>query len=185
MWTRVSSGPANEDELLLKMKDDVLFKGPKKTFDRSTLIKQLLENRGDSSEPLPVAEVDARTLESVIPWLTHMETNTPTKVPKPLRKPLQEYVTPYEWEFLTTTCLEGGDEKKHLNLLLVLKAANFLGIQELRELTTAMLANMLKGKDVDQLHSLFEMELKGKRLGKDDYEKLYAKFPWMREEGKQ
>ena len=131
---------AGKDELLVITKDGVLFKGPKKTFDRSTLIKQLLESREDPREALPVPEVDARTLELILPWLTNMEGNTPTEVPKLLRRVLKKHVTPFEWEFLTSVCLAGGDEKKHHNLLLVLTAANFLGIQELRELTTAMLA---------------------------------------------
>jgi len=64
--------------------------------------------------------VDARTVESILPWLTlesiiawlaHIETNRAPDVPKQVRKGLKEYVSPYDWEFLTTTCLEAGDEK--------------------------------------------------------------------------
>ena len=183
-WTRVSDGTkAGDNEVVLQTKDSILFKGPKATLERSSLIKELLEARGDGDDTIPISDVEANTLELVLYWLQHHAGGAamPTKVPRPLRKPLVEYVTPFEWEFITTKCLEGGDEAKHLNLLLVMKAANFLGISELRELSTAMLAHMLKNKDIDQLHVLFAMELKGKRLGPAEFEKLYEKFPWMRE----
>eukprot|EP00759_Apiculatamorpha_spiralis_P040520 PhF_6_TR39068/c0_g1_i1/m.58466/K03094/SKP1, CBF3D; S-phase kinase-associated protein 1 len=184
-WERVTGEPnIPDDECIIETADKIKFKIKKTLLERSKLVKDLLEAASDTPNvTLPVSEVTSDTMERVFEWLYHNVANTPTKVPRPLRKPLNEYVTPYEWTYLTTRCLEAGDETKHLNLLLVLKAANFLGILELRELTTAMLAHMLKGKDMDQLHVLFQEELKGRKLGPADFEKLYQKFEWMREPG--
>ena len=163
-------GCAADGELLLLTKDGLVMKVPQKCFDRSTLIKTILQNHDNvaPSEPVPVPKVTAHTLRLILQWLQQMETHAPTAVPKPLLMPLCDYVTPFEWQFLTRHCLEEGDEKKHLNLILVLNGADFLGIAQLRDLTTAMLAHMLMGKDVDQLHALFASELNGRHLGGED-----------------
>eukprot|EP00760_Papus_ankaliazontas_P027177 PhM_4_TR3196/c0_g1_i1/m.8036/K03094/SKP1, CBF3D; S-phase kinase-associated protein 1 len=188
-FERIPEGKETEGipptDVVLHMRDDVRIRVPLSIMARSKLVSELLQmaNGDDAPETavvLPISEVTSSTMDIVLLWLAQYAASEPSKLPRPLRRPLQEYLTPFEWDFLTTKCLEGGDESRHLNLILVLKAANFLGITELRELCTAMLAHMLKGKDMDQLHTLFQQELQGRRLGPADFEKLYEKFEWMR-----
>ena len=95
----------------------------------------------------------ARSLsESVADYLVHyVDPNKPAVLEKPLKAALPELLNDWDKEFVYKKLYKNGNEKEHGLLFATLMAANFLGIEPLRDLCCAAIANMLRGKTPEQI----------------------------------
>eukprot|EP00388_Colpodella_angusta_P006549 GDKJ01019267.1.p1 GENE.GDKJ01019267.1~~GDKJ01019267.1.p1 ORF type:complete len:223 (+),score=-9.23 GDKJ01019267.1:30-671(+) len=83
------------------------------------------------------------TAELVFKYLKLTAVRIPTILSRPLKAPLEELVQPWEREFLVESCLENRDPSRHRPLLNIMRAAEFLVIDSLRDLCCAFLASLV------------------------------------------
>jgi hypothetical protein len=145
----------------------------------------LMETGGEAAKVamqasvMPLDDITFNTMTKVLKYVEHFTTRIPTVIPKPLLAPLSSIVSSWEWHFLNTECLVDGNSKAHLDLILVMKAADFLCIDSLRELTCAMMAEMTINKTEEELMDLFGLDAP---YTEEDFEPVYEKYPFMRPE---
>eukprot|EP00008_Paramoeba_atlantica_P004964 CAMPEP_0201477350 /NCGR_PEP_ID=MMETSP0151_2-20130828/2383_1 /ASSEMBLY_ACC=CAM_ASM_000257 /TAXON_ID=200890 /ORGANISM="Paramoeba atlantica, Strain 621/1 / CCAP 1560/9" /LENGTH=199 /DNA_ID=CAMNT_0047858031 /DNA_START=56 /DNA_END=655 /DNA_ORIENTATION=- len=113
------------------------------------------EHRRTTPVVVPVPGVPADMLVHVITYMEHHVQEKAPAIEKPLRAPIKEVIGEWDFNFLTNSLLENGDESKHGTLLAVLSAANYLHIQDLIDLTSASVASMIRGKSVEEIRTLF------------------------------
>ena len=87
---------------------------------------------------------------------THTHTHTP------LCKPKHKHAHPTQ----------------HEKLFYTLKAANYMNIGPLRDLCCAAIANMLRGKNEQEIYDLFNID---EPFTQQEEERLYQEFEWLRE----
>ena len=107
---------------------------PLKIISKSTLIKGLIEDAG-TEEEIPIPNVKKEVLDKIIEFCTHIDTNSPPEIEKPLRSAaISDVVSPWYATFI--------------DLIL---AANYLDIKSLLELSTAKVASIIKNKTIPQI----------------------------------
>merc|ERR1711916_78905 len=79
-------------------------------------------------------------------------------IEKPITKPLRESINEWDKAFLYTDLVKGGNEKDHGLLIAVLIAADYMQIEPLRDLGVCCIADMVKGKTVNQIRDTFHIE---------------------------
>ena len=84
--------------------------------------------------------------------MTHYaEPLKPVVIDKPLKAPLKELLPDWDKDYVYTKLFQNDNEKEHELLFKTLMAANFLGIDPLRDMCCAAIANMLRGKTTEQI----------------------------------
>eukprot|EP01009_Symbiontida_sp_KSa7_P004695 NODE_2146_length_504_cov_403.092308_g1753_i0.p2 GENE.NODE_2146_length_504_cov_403.092308_g1753_i0~~NODE_2146_length_504_cov_403.092308_g1753_i0.p2 ORF type:complete len:131 (+),score=41.70 NODE_2146_length_504_cov_403.092308_g1753_i0:37-393(+) len=102
----------------------------------------------------------------------------PPVLERPLKGKLDELVDDWAKAFCNETLLEGGNEKLHAKLFSTLMAANFLNCEPLRDLCCAKVADMLRGKNEQEILDMFGVTTP---FTAEEEEKLYEQYPWLRE----
>eukprot|EP01061_Rhynchopus_euleeides_P001245 TRINITY_DN10893_c0_g4_i1.p2 TRINITY_DN10893_c0_g4~~TRINITY_DN10893_c0_g4_i1.p2 ORF type:complete len:188 (+),score=94.61 TRINITY_DN10893_c0_g4_i1:100-663(+) len=165
--------------LVVETKDRKKYALPRDCVKMVGLIHDLLQ---DSEEGMPVEmqlpEVDSDTLICVWKYLENYRNGEPERLEKPLKDDLKSLVPDMDWQYITTELLEDGDEKKHEKLFYTLQAANFMNIEPLRDLCCAQIANMLRGKNEQEIFHLFNIEA---HFTPEEEERLYQEYEWLRE----
>ncbi|KAI9314687.1 putative negative regulator sulfur controller-3 [Zopfochytrium polystomum] len=123
--------------------------------ERSILLKNMLEDVGETdtdSTAIPLPNVNAKTLTKVVEYCTHHKDDPPAAVEKepydPARtKPIE--MSDWDAKFID---LENDD------LFEVILAANYLDIKALLELGCMAVAQRIKGKSVDEMRKIFNLE---------------------------
>lgn len=139
-------------KLKLKSSDGQIHEVDRKLLEKSSLIKNMIEDIGeDSDNPIPIAKVESAILKSVIEWVEHHQ-NDP--VPDPSQKPLEpnrsrdcDDIDDWDREFC-----RAFDNEALFKLIL---AANYMEIKPLMELGCKTVANMIKGKTAEQIRETF------------------------------
>ena len=125
---------------------------------RSGLLKGIMQDYPEDSE-IPLNDVDGSTLEKVKEYLVHYQESEPAKIKRPLKKEFKDSVE--EWD-----CKYIGDDA---NLILALiKAANFMDIKPLLELSAAKVATIVRGTTTESIRKTFEIT----ELNKTEKEQL-------------
>jgi S-phase kinase-associated protein 1 len=129
------------------------FEVEKDVIIRSVLIKNMLEDVGDSEAAIPLPNVSGDILAKVIEYLKYHKDDPPEieeedeiddNKPKP-----SDDIEPWDYDF----CKVELDTLYHLIL-----AANYLDIKPLLQLTCKTVANMIKGKKVEEIRKIFNIE---------------------------
>eukprot|EP01060_Flectonema_neradi_P013781 TRINITY_DN204_c3_g1_i1.p1 TRINITY_DN204_c3_g1~~TRINITY_DN204_c3_g1_i1.p1 ORF type:complete len:187 (+),score=46.88 TRINITY_DN204_c3_g1_i1:49-609(+) len=174
-----TSGVDWNTSLVVVTKDNKKYSLPRDSTRMVKLVQDLLTDSEDGQEvEIPLPEVDSETLQCVWDYLSNYKTGEPEKLEKPLKDDLKNLVTDFDWNYITTVLLEDGDEKKHEKLFLTLKGANFMNIEPLRDLCCAAIANMLRGKNEEDILDLFGIT---ESFTAEEEEKLYQEYEWLRE----
>lgn len=144
---------------------------------------------------LPLPAIDSEALSAVYSFVAHHYDATPSSSPspspssyvpptfreleKPLRSDLSTLVDPWDWTFVSQTLLRGRPDGSNGTSLLfsVLNASSFLSIPPLRELCSAAIANMLRGKSDEAIMALFGVS----SFTKEDEEDICRDYPWLQE----
>ena len=127
----------------------------------STLLASLLESDESCSASangtlidVPV-DTDGWTLGRCVAYFMHHHDNQAVEIDKPMTKPLPEYLSDWDNQFVFHELIAGGDETRHDGLVACLQAARFLNAKRLVELCGAGLASIMRGKSTAELQRLF------------------------------
>ncbi|KAJ1960071.1 hypothetical protein GGI12_004000 [Dipsacomyces acuminosporus] len=130
-------------------------------IEQSGLIRNMLYDIDDSDDPIPIPNVSGPILTKVIEYCTHHR-NDPSRrqPPKPTSisdndsseeavKRAVEQMDHFDHEFCRV------DQGTLYDIIL---AANFLDIQPLLDVASYTVANMMKGKSVEELRTAFNVK---------------------------
>ncbi|CDH50008.1 s-phase kinase-associated protein 1a-likeprotein [Lichtheimia corymbifera JMRC:FSU:9682] len=126
--------------------DNEDFTVDKEVAEKSVLIKNMLEDVGDSDAPIPLPNVTAKILRKVIEWCDHHR-NDP--------------IVAQDEQDRRNTDIEEWDQKymevDQETLFDVILAANYLDIKPLLDVGCKTVANMIKGKSAEEIRRTFNI----------------------------
>ncbi|KAI8142994.1 E3 ubiquitin ligase complex SCF subunit sconC [Fennellomyces sp. T-0311] len=125
--------------------DNEDFTVDKEVAERSVLIKNMLEDVGDSDAPIPLPNVTAKVLRKVIEWCDHHRNDPITQDEQERRNTDIE-----EWD---QKYMEVDQE----TLFDIILAANYLDIKPLLDVGCKTVANMIKGKSAEEIRRTFNI----------------------------
>ncbi|KAJ5446779.1 SKP1 component dimerization [Penicillium cf. griseofulvum] len=115
--------------ITLTSSDGVDISVERTTAERSVLIKNMLEDLGDSGEAIPIPNVNEAVLKKVIEWCEHHKNDPP--------------------KFMQV------DQEMLFEIIL---AANYLDIKALLDVGCKTVANMIKGKSPEEIRKTFNIQ---------------------------
>ncbi|KAJ8662025.1 E3 ubiquitin ligase complex SCF subunit sconC [Lichtheimia ornata] len=126
--------------------DNEDFTVDKEVAEKSVLIKNMLEDVGDSDAPIPLPNVTAKILRKVIEWCDHHRNDPAVAQDEQDRR---------------NTDIEEWDQKymevDQETLFDVILAANYLDIKPLLDVGCKTVANMIKGKSAEEIRRTFNI----------------------------
>ncbi|KAL0077288.1 E3 ubiquitin ligase complex SCF subunit sconC [Phycomyces blakesleeanus] len=125
--------------------DSDSFTVDKEVAERSVLIKNMLEDIGESDAPIPLPNVTAKVLKKVIEWCEHHREDPVTQDDQERRNTDIE-----EWD---QKYMEVDQE----TLFDIILAANYLDIKPLLDVGCKTVANMIKGKSAEEIRKTFNI----------------------------
>ena len=106
------------------------------------------------SNPLPLPqEIQGKILSIILVYLNNHKGILPQEIEKPLQKDLQHVMSAEDYSYVTTYLM-----KDNVILMDVLEHAQSLGIKSLVDLCSAVLANMIKNKSVEEIRECLNIE---------------------------
>ena len=138
-----------------------------------------LQPRSDETSPsliLPT-EFPQATLETVFLYLSLWSSHVPSIIGRPLCGPFHELVQPWELNFVQQHGLSAMDPMKHEPLIDMMKLADFLVIDPLRDLCCAFLASLVLScsSEGDLLKLLGGQQ----PLSERELKNVYEQFPFL------
>ena len=116
---------------------------------KSVLIKGMIDDSGVEEE-IPLPNVKKSILLKIIEFCTHINTNSPPEIEKPLRSNnLGDVTSSYYSDFVNL------DQEVLFELIL---SANYLDIKSLLELSCAKVASLIKNKSIPEIRKFFNIE---------------------------
>ncbi|XP_040988373.1 SKP1-like protein 1A [Juglans microcarpa x Juglans regia] len=125
-------------KLKLKSKDDETFEVEEAVAVKSQIFKYMVED-GVSNGPIPLPNVNGKTLARVLQWCQKHADPTIT----------EDELNKYDAGFIDV------DQAVLYDLLM---AANYLNIEELLKLACMRVADMIKGKSPDEIRRTFNIK---------------------------
>ncbi|KAJ3011764.1 UNVERIFIED_CONTAM: hypothetical protein HDU68_001534, partial [Siphonaria sp. JEL0065] len=129
--------------------DNQEFTIAKEIANQSVLIKNMLEDVGEADDqPIPLPNVSGAILQKVIEYAT-MHKDDPPAAPEEETKPKSsEDIEERDKEFMN---VDQG------TLFEIILAANYLDMKNLLDLGCKTVANMIKGKSVEEIRKTFNI----------------------------
>lgn len=112
----------------IKTQDNQVIELAQETAYKSVLLKNLVEDLGDSEEPIPLQNVTSKTFNKVLEYFELKEH--------------EDYFAKMDRDFLFEVIL----------------AANFLDIEDLLDKACKKVADSLKDKSVEEIREILEIE---------------------------
>ncbi|KAH6894974.1 E3 ubiquitin ligase SCF complex Skp subunit [Coprinopsis sp. MPI-PUGE-AT-0042] len=138
--------------VLLVTSDNEQFTADKEVVERSVLIKNMLEDVGESDQPIPLPNVSASVLKKVLEYCEHHRG-------EPL--PSADADQNQDETRKRTTDISEWDQKfisvDQEMLFEIILAANYLDIKSLLDVGCKTVANMIKGKTPEEIRKLFNI----------------------------
>lgn len=144
---------SQEPTITLSSSDEHIITVPRAVAERSTLIKNMLEDfdhEGSVTEAIPIPSVNETVLKKVLEWCEHHRNDPPTTAEdeSDTRK--------------KTTDIEEWDQKfmqvDQEMLFEIILAANYLDIKALLDVGCKTVANMIKGKSPEEIRKTFNIQ---------------------------
>lgn len=135
----------NMSNIILLSNNNKEIEVSKEVAEKSVLIKNMLEDVEDSDAPIPLPNVNDKILEKVIEWCKHHK---------------DDIYKDDEQENRTTEIDEWDKKLMDMDqemLFDVILAANYLDIKPLLNLGCKIVANMIKGKTVEEIRKTFNI----------------------------
>ncbi len=139
--------------ITLQSQEMEIFKVECGVAKMSETIKNLLQDVEDANEPIPLPNVNSRTLQRVLTYCKHYY--NPNVVVKPATEGEQapeekriDDICPWDLEFCKM------DQPELFELIL---GANYLDIKDLLDVTCKTVANMIKGKTPEEIRKTFNI----------------------------
>ncbi|KAF5358486.1 hypothetical protein D9756_001340 [Leucocoprinus leucothites] len=138
--------------VLLVTSDNEQFQTEKEVVERSVLIKNMLEDVGESDQPIPLPNVSSSVLKKVLEYCEH---HRGEPLPTPDSESNQDEtrkrttdISEWDQKFITV------DQEMLFEIIL---AANYLDIKSLLDVGCKTVANMIKGKTPEEIRKLFNI----------------------------
>ncbi|KAJ3556416.1 hypothetical protein NP233_g11983 [Leucocoprinus birnbaumii] len=132
--------------------DNERFEADKEVVERSVLIKNMLEDVGESDQPIPLPNVSSSVLKKVLEYCEH---HRGEPLPTPDSESNQDEtrkrttdISEWDQKFITV------DQEMLFEIIL---AANYLDIKSLLDVGCKTVANMIKGKTPEEIRKLFNI----------------------------
>ncbi|KAF9114816.1 hypothetical protein BGX27_009764 [Mortierella sp. AM989] len=135
--------------VILVSSDSQEFKVDKEVAERSILIKNMLEDVGESDSPIPLPNVTSTVLTKVIEYCEHHR-NDPVQVPDETDDPRKRSNDIEEWDMKFMQV----DQEMLFEIIL---AANYLDIKPLLDVGCKTVANIIKGKTPEEIRKAFNI----------------------------
>ncbi|KAI8807336.1 Skp1 family, dimerization domain-containing protein [Cladochytrium replicatum] len=118
--------------------------------NQSVLIKNMLEDIGDNADdnPIPLPNVSASILQKVIDYATYHKDDPPMPADEDSKPKSSDDIEDWDREFMNV------DQGTLFELIL---AANYLDMKALLDLGCKTVANMIKGKTVEEIRKIFNI----------------------------
>lgn len=138
------------EKLKLRTSDEILTEVDKSLMMKSVHVRGMIEDGGDSSEEIPLPDINKPTLDKVIEFLKHVEAGNPApEIEKPLRSnDLKDVTTEWYANFIEL------DDDTVQDIIL---AANFLDIKELLALSCAKMGSVIRGLTIPEFRKRFNI----------------------------
>ena len=131
--------------------DDRHFEIERKIADKSVLLKNMLEDVGESGHEIPLPNVTGAVFEKVLEWCEHHKDDAPEPEDDEAARKVRKSDDISEWDrkFMDV------DQETIFHIVL---AANYLDIKALLDLGCKTIANMIKGKTPEKIREIFGLE---------------------------
>ncbi|KAF9432841.1 E3 ubiquitin ligase complex SCF subunit scon-3 [Entomortierella beljakovae] len=136
-------------KVILTSLDNETFTVDKEVADRSILIKNMIEDVGETDAPIPLPNVSSPVLKKVIEYCEHHR-NDPVQVQDENDDPRKRSNDIEEWDMKFMQV----DQEMLFEIIL---AANYLDIKPLLDVGCKTVANMIKGKTPEEIRKLFNI----------------------------
>ncbi|KAI8818259.1 putative negative regulator sulfur controller-3 [Fimicolochytrium jonesii] len=140
--------------VILEASDNQQFTIEKVVAERSVLLKNMLEDVGDASEPIPLPNVSSSILKRVIDYCTHHKDDPVAATEDDKDAFESSRKKPEDIDEWDANFIKGTNDE----LFDIILAANYLDIKSLLDLGCKTVANMLKGKTPEQIREMFNIE---------------------------
>ncbi|SCV67666.1 BQ2448_5277 [Microbotryum intermedium] len=129
--------------------DNETFKVEKDVANRSVLIKNMIEDLGETDNPIPLPNVSSNVLKKVLEWCEHhkKDADPPAEENDDTRRKMTE-ISDWDQKFIQV------DQEMLFEIIL---AANYLDIKPLLDVGCKTVANMIKGKQPEEIRKLFNI----------------------------
>ncbi|KAJ7582963.1 Skp1 family, dimerization domain-containing protein [Mycena floridula] len=138
--------------VLITTSDNESFNVDKDVVERSVLIKNMLEDVGESDQAIPLPNVTSSVMKKVLEYCTHhrgepLPTTESEQSQDDTRKRTTD-ISEWDQKFITV------DQEMLFEIIL---AANYLDIKQLLDVGCKTVANMIKGKTPEEIRKLFNI----------------------------
>jgi len=133
----------------LTSSDSESFVVDKDVAERSILIKNMLEDVGESDSPIPLPNVTSKVLKKVIEWCEYHR-NDPVVIQDESDENRKKSTDISEWD---QKFMEVDQEM----LFEIILAANYLDIKPLLDVGCKTVANIIKGKTPEEIRKTFNI----------------------------
>ncbi|KAK3125755.1 hypothetical protein QOZ80_7BG0609350 [Eleusine coracana subsp. coracana] len=134
--------------ITLMSSDGKQFKMPEAAARLSSVLADMIDDKGFTKDNIPLPHVPSHALATVIKYCDKHAATAATK-PNADHNAKQETLEKWDRELLGSLTSD--------DLLDLVKAANFLDIKGLELITCEKIANMIKGKSPEQLRKMFHV----------------------------
>eukprot|EP01061_Rhynchopus_euleeides_P004915 TRINITY_DN14120_c1_g1_i1.p2 TRINITY_DN14120_c1_g1~~TRINITY_DN14120_c1_g1_i1.p2 ORF type:complete len:160 (+),score=67.53 TRINITY_DN14120_c1_g1_i1:148-627(+) len=114
----------------------------------SGMITDLSEGHTDAVLEVPLPNVRPAIAGSVVRYMEHHHDKRAPEIEKPLTRKLQEVLSDWDMKFVE-------QNYSHSVLFEIIQAATILNIRDLIELCSAVIADMMKMKSVEDIRDMF------------------------------
>ncbi|WFD29083.1 TATA-binding protein-associated factor mot1 [Malassezia sp. CBS 17886] len=136
--------------VLLTTSDNEHFTVDRDVAERSVLIKQMIEDIGETDQPIPLPNVSSSVLTKVLEYCSHHRNDLPTSSDDTdeMRRRATD-ISEWDAKFIQV------DQEMLFEIIL---AANYLDIKSLLDVGCKTVANMIKGKQPEEIRKLFNIQ---------------------------
>ncbi|KAH8117382.1 E3 ubiquitin ligase complex SCF subunit sconC [Phellopilus nigrolimitatus] len=128
--------------------DEVEIEVPVPVISLSVLIKNMIEDIGESLERIPVPNVNSTVMRKVIEWCTQHKDDQPANHDDDESRKRTTDISDWDSKFINV------DQEMLFEIIL---AANYLDIKPLLDIGCKTVANMIKGKAPEEIRKLFNI----------------------------
>ncbi|KAI1842788.1 hypothetical protein JX265_002675 [Neoarthrinium moseri] len=142
---------ADPVKVRLQSNDNAVIEVEKKVAERSLLIKNMLEDLGETaiSQTIPIPNVTEPVLRKVIEWCEHhKEDPPPTNDDESDNRKKTTEIEEWDQKFMQV------DQEMLFEIIL---ASNYLDIKALLDVGCKTVANMIKGKSPEEIRKTFNI----------------------------
>ncbi|BDD62021.1 hypothetical protein MPDQ_003179 [Monascus purpureus] len=142
------STSSGQQMISLLSSDGIELQVEREVIERSVLIKNMLDDLGDSGEAIPISNVNEAVLKKVIEWCSHHKNDPPSAGDDDDSRRKTTDIDEWDQKFMQV------DQEMLFEIIL---AANYLDIRALLDVGCKTVANMIKGKSPEEIRKTFNI----------------------------